>query len=142
MSLLEFETGLAELLKEAKPEDIAIIRMYSVTNLSAICRLTTLLSERVPVPQERIFNYTPASLLFHREELLPRLENPNLHYVVIDNIVYTGTTLESATNALKRSGVAPENVWYLGYFRNSADGIALDRARKIIVYASTRAISA
>ena len=132
MSLSGFETGLAELLKEAKLEDIAMIRMHSTANSLTICRLITLLSERVPVPQERIFNYIPASLHFHRKELLPRIENSNLHYVVIDNIVYTGATLRSAVNALVRLSVRKDNIWYFGYFKSSMDESILDKADYVI----------
>ena len=125
MSLSDFGTGLVRIVQETTAENIGLIMTHSSTNSYYITQLVTLFLQRIPIQQRRILEYMAPSSSLHRQESELKVEDPSSHYVVIDNIVYTGKTLASAWNALVRNGVNRNNVWYMGLIRNVDDGIFL-----------------
>ena len=127
--------GTAELLRVTTPEQIAIMGITSRSYPEYIDDVIEIFEKelKATIPTERRFSYTPPNnvgcdyrisidstsrMVFKYEDKEPRVEsipeitNPNLTYVIFDDIFEKGHTLNRTINRLVEKGVKEEGIWF------------------------------
>ena len=69
-----------------------------------------------------------------RVESIPAIENPNLHYLVVDVVADSGQTVLCATSMLVQQGVPSSHIRFFGYTVHTGFNHVLDKVDTIIEY--------
>ncbi len=132
------------------PGGIAVVKITSRGHRREINALMQLILNQSQISVSGIYRYAPPEHVSHshsrkynRVERLQKIKNPNLNYVVIDDFIHSGNTLNCSIQALEKQGVPQNNIWFLGdilYDDGSVKdgGPFLDKASLFFDYAASR----
>lgn len=138
--------GAKVLLQEHSVNDIAVVVIPSRLVPHSIEARLYLLQSCIGVPESRIFTYVPPDEVSHkrykpdgtawpyREEKIPIVRDPRLTYIVLDDILDTGRTLQRAAVRLEEQGVHPDNIWFFGCVVDEGCFNVLDKAKPLIAH--------
>ena len=111
-----FSESLPLLLAQIPREQLALLSIPSDRNSWGSS--LHLLYEIVTLPPNRRFIYIPPVEVSHagykhRDEQIPKIGDPNLTYIISDDKIHGGETLECAIRALRGQGVQIKDMWFL-----------------------------
>ncbi|HLG23620.1 MAG TPA: hypothetical protein VI564_01685 [Candidatus Nanoarchaeia archaeon] len=141
---LDYDRGLAKLLQIYSPGNISLVKITSSRegHLDQVIEILSRgLLRKNQFPADRVYEYTPPpnKSIDSREEKIPRINNitPESAYVILDDILESGTTLRYAVNALKKQRIKARQIYYMGHISQNLEHCFLDKASVILRYAST-----
>ncbi len=118
-----FREGIAELVRTTTDagNNIATVAIPKTTTEADIASklLGDLISCGLKI--EREYRYIPPDNVGttakykhgHRQEQVPTIDNPGMTYLIIDDIIDKGGTLEIAITRLEEQGVSRDKIWFL-----------------------------
>ncbi|MBI2576706.1 hypothetical protein HYV84_05825 [Candidatus Woesearchaeota archaeon] len=129
----EFLEGFEEFRKLHQPKDVAFWVIPSSSGIFESAAAKVLADIDYPLSSANRFKYMPpkgASHHLSEKEEIPKVDDPSRPFVVIDDTLDGGKTLDLAVQRLIGQGVPRDNIWFLvGEIRQMSvyDGPFLDR---------------
>ncbi len=137
--LRDFDEGIEKLIKKADSA-IYVVKILKAQQPAYFADeiMRDLIASGLEI--QEVYSYIPPPGIawnkHFREEIIPQIKNPNTLYVIVDDYLGQGSTLEHAVEMLKSQEVPIKNMWFLvneldGY-SNGSGLVYLDKAKHFL----------